>query len=1242
MSKSYAAVGSQQQYRTKGQQLGAVSLPAAAGSLGIKQPVLGKSAFDPLFQCLHCSTHPGFATATLFKQHLRGHHCKIEGGSFVCLYGSNAVCASLPLEGVNDTDYEQHVTRQHIYRDTRGSSTSSMASESGGRGGSSSGGRRSEETWGILSPVQNLPSALHNPKRGSIQRDFFTKTWGESFVEARTIPPHVALPQVTPRHVEGYLKRMRKRNKLLQKLQQHDQQQQLQQADDENNKFWSPSLAVEAGSRVSSSQSTSAIPSIFFSPNFNLEDPATFYSVFSHLAPHHQKKSSVTNVAGVDVGGAAAVANTSKTRDGQSTTEAKKIQEKLLQHLEVVESKMCSHIASKSSAFFQSMSHLSVHMEQLRQNQLAVSKLRSGISQLHNEAVETPIKLLALPRRRQNILSTHKILEVMSVVREVQGTIRVMLGRREFITALDLITTASQLLENDLTTIRSFRNMSGELSEQVRIIEKMVSIDFTKYVTEDLNRPIDDHSPLLEEDQLIAVVFGVLRLNKMDFLDNLKEEIYAAVNATVKQCVAESVSSSSIAGLEDTSSNSNSSGGAVVGEQAKCLPLHEWLNLLQHLTHCLHHLLQRYKAIMSVMVQAVEASAGMGQPAAEGVQAATIVNMSGCGGVGSAWCSRVVGALQDGLCQACDFAHDRCAKLLHARSRNNGLAKMSVKEFMALSGVIEGFVSATERICGKKSSPFRMGLQGQCVVFVQRFHTDREGRLRANLSNERWKPVPAPRDLQLLCQHIDSSGRLTYAATVTTTSSNSSGIHSTTITTTTTTTTTTVTTNGVATDTSDNESTAVVARESIALYSSDDNRAINSDSDSAVFSDCASVAITAAYSDSNANNSDSSSSAIYNIRKNITSSGKLLSVNQRTQARHNNVFNNLSVNNNFNSNNNHCNESNIRHSQTNVNLLASINHNNGTCSSKPSVVQGGESNGHQQQLLSADTAAAGEAGFHQSHSAPNLCDVAAAAGDADDGASTNGGGAGGAVLFGGEEYVVVGVGVVVVRLIVEYAECASTLQIAAQSLLAGLADLLRRFNSDTCRLLLEAGAVSLGGLRTISTRHLALAHRCLHLLLALLPHLHAHYSTLIKPAIVDKTVSQLEREFREHCSALEAKIISVVGDQLDRLLAGWEARSPVPSQAMTGILKALTRLHEAITGVLTQKQMCSVFARLTVSLREKLKTHLMRLNVMPVGPQSWVVTSELTFYFNHLASLKVDPECTQEQFSKLLWAAEPS
>ena len=678
-------------------------------------------------------------------------------------------------------------------------------------------------------------------------------------------PQHITLPDVSMRHVDPYLRRMKKRHKLLHRLQQHEEEKEKQQLELCSTSHHQPRSWISSGD--------SSIPSLFFSSNFSLEDVNTFYSVFNHLAP-------TTIQASVS------------SSDGSSTTppkDPKIIQEKLLQHLEIIESKMCSHIASKSSAFFQSMSHLSVHMDQLKQNQQAVSELRGGISRLHEEAVVTPVTLLSLPRRRANILKTYRILEMMSVVREVQGTIRVMLSRREFITALDLINTASQILENELTTIRSFRNMSGELTEQVRIIEKMVSLDFTKYVTEDLNRPLDDVSPLLGEDHLITVVFGVLRLNKSDFLNNLKEEIYAAINACVKQCVAESVSKSN-SSVDDTvaipapptgaATSGNNSELPGVGEMAKSLPLSEWLALLNHLTACLKLLLKRYKAIVDVIIQAVEASAGTGQVTAEEVHAASIVSMSNGGMVAGAWCNRVVESISEGLCQACDFAHDRCAKLLHARSRNNGLAKMSVSEFMNLSGIIECFVSATEDICGKKSSPFRMGLQGQCVVFVQRFHADREGRLKANLSTERWKPVPAPPDLQVLCNHIDSTGLL-------------------------------------------------VASNKTKVSPGAEN---------------------------GANNCDGS------VRTKDTSSCKDINGSDRTSNEENNA-------------------------------------------------------GIDRRRYSDDNPGEG----------------------ADD------------VVFGGKAYVVVGVAIVVVRIIVEYAECASTLQMAAQPLLSGLADLLRRFNSDTCR-----------------------------------------------------------------------------------------------------------------------------------------------------------------------------------------------
>ena len=55
------------------------------------------------------------------------------------------------------------------------------------------------------------------------------------------------------------------------------------------------------------------------------------------------------------------------------------------------------------------------------------------------------------------------------------------------------------------------------------------------------------------------------------------------------------------------------------------------------------------------------------------------------------------------------------------RSRQHGLDKLSVKEFLSLSAIIEKFVTDTATISGRKSAPFRMGLQGQVLIYYLAF-----------------------------------------------------------------------------------------------------------------------------------------------------------------------------------------------------------------------------------------------------------------------------------------------------------------------------------------------------------------------------------------------------------------------------------------------------------------------------------------------------------------------------------------
>lgn len=134
-------------------------------------------------------------TYLLFFRHLRENHCKKEGGSYVCTYGENNVCNSLPIEGVNDSDYEKHVYKHHAMSNANTSSDSEKLQTS---------------AWNIYSASQNLPAVLNDPSKGK-QKDLFTKTWGDHFVEVHNVPTPSYLPEISIHHFDNYLKKISKR-----------------------------------------------------------------------------------------------------------------------------------------------------------------------------------------------------------------------------------------------------------------------------------------------------------------------------------------------------------------------------------------------------------------------------------------------------------------------------------------------------------------------------------------------------------------------------------------------------------------------------------------------------------------------------------------------------------------------------------------------------------------------------------------------------------------------------------------------------------------------------------------------------------------------------------------------------------------------------------------------------------------------------------------------------------------------
>ena len=98
-----------------------------------------------------------------------------------------------------------------------------------------------------------------------------------------------------------------------------------------------------------------------------------------------------------------------------------------------------------------------------------------------------------------------------------------------------------------------------------------------------------------------------------------------------------------------------------------------------------------------------------------------------------------------------------------------------------------------------------------------------------------------------------------------------------------------------------------------------------------------------------------------------------------------------------------------------------------------------------------------------------------------------------AAVVGGESFVVVGAAIFFLPQMFEYCKCVDDLPTAAPDLLTRLVELLKTFNSRTCQLVLGAGALPLVGLKTITSRNLALASRSLQLIARFIPLLRSHF-----------------------------------------------------------------------------------------------------------------------------------------------------
>lgn len=576
------------------------------------------------------------------------------------------MCSALQFGDLRKAGFKYHVRQYHLYSNDE------------------------TDDWTFYSSSQNLPAVLNDPNRGK-QSNFFTKTWGDSFIDKVEVFSSPYLPEITLAHFESYFKKIARKYRRHCRLKEN----------------------IPAKTKVHSVENVCEVPEIFFEQSLPLNDPSVFSKVFPSLVDAVERHVAI-----------------------------RALQETLSTYLDVIEMKISKQVAQKSDAFFHAMLSHDTIMEQMGKAVSTVKQTRENIKEVKVKLTDSPLKLVSLTKINHNLGNVHELLKLMGTVQQTQPMIQLLLSTSDYVAALDLIGSTQKVLSTRLSGIQAFRHLSPQLTEMKRLIHKMLSNEFLRFIVSDLNRPLKDDMETPEKDKIVSIVSGILRLKEFDFIDNFKMEAMTSIQTTIKQCV-----------IEIISERDGSSEIVLRGSNAdNTFLLHnEGITFLQKVTPCLLNLFKRILSLTNIMIEISQMDDITGYESEEAWTQEEVAN--------------VEEKLKKMIVYLSDYCNERCANLVMTKSDREYLFS-DLSQLSKLSKLIESFCEECEKVTGHYSNAMNLALKSFAMKYIQSLHSERRSQLTSTLNTERWKAADVPYELQSainkICEYGEIPDKIVY------------------------------------------------------------------------------------------------------------------------------------------------------------------------------------------------------------------------------------------------------------------------------------------------------------------------------------------------------------------------------------------------------------------------------------------------------------------------------------------------
>ncbi|XP_060191814.1 vacuolar protein sorting-associated protein 54, chloroplastic-like [Lycium barbarum] len=214
------------------------------------------------------------------------------------------------------------------------------------------------------------------------------------------------------------------------------------------------------------------------------------------------------------------------------------------------------------------------------------------------------------------------------------------------------------------------------------------------------------------------------------------------------------------------------------------------------------------------------------------------------------------------------------------------------------------------------------------------------------------------------------------------------------------------------------------------------------------------------------------------------------------------------------------------------------------------------------------------------------------------------------LFFRGVGYHMVNCGLILVKMLSECIEMNNSLPGLSSEVVHRVVEILKLFNTRTCQLVLGAGAMQVSGLKSITSKHLALASQVISFTYTIIPEIKRTLFLKVpetRKGMLILEVDRVAQDYKMHRDEIHSKLVQIMRERLlvhlrglPQIVESWnrpEDTDTQPSQFARSITKEVGLLQRVLCRTLHELDVQAIFRQVVTFFHSQISEAFSHLDI---------------------------------------------